>query len=37
MTNDARIEAMKEFYNRGGNLVIKEQSYEEEYKNLADK
>lgn len=37
MTNDARIEAMKEFFDRGGNLVIKEQSYEEEYKNLADK
>lgn len=34
MTNDARIKAMKEFLNRGGNLVIKEQSYTEEYRKM---
>lgn len=36
MTNDARMEAKKEFLIRGGNLVIKENSYLEEYKSMAD-
>lgn len=34
MTNDTRIRAMKEFLARGGNLVIKEQSYTEEYREI---
>lgn len=37
MSNDARVTAMKEFVSRGGNLVIKEQSYPERYKELAGK
>lgn len=33
-SNDAFLEAKEEFLLRGGNLVIEEESYQEEYRNL---
>lgn len=36
MTNDARIEAKREFLMRGGNLMIKECSYTEKYNSMSD-